>query len=387
MSANASLPFVPLRDYNWSLSHFSTLPFNPVVYTLLSSFFAISLWLVLDLLIQIHLTFKKYGGTYYFCILLTTLGIAMHSIAFTLKLFVPGVEGVAVGEVGKNVGTTALAKIGWVLNTTGFSMVLWSRLGLVVGSRRVLRGVLVGILIDGVVLHIPIIIFSFGLSTPSATKWLPYMSHMELIQIVGFTLQDFALSTFYTYTSARLLNVRYTRQRRNLFVALLFAQGFGLVADCVMVVLDYEDMFMLKASLHPFIYAVKLKIEFLVLNQLGAVVGAKGEDFVEWAGKSRIGHENRVDVVWPSKFGTKERAGGEEVGECLRCRVLRKRGSAGTESSVATSENSSSPLNATSLGLLHEEPLGSLEIGQAVHLDSKDRALEDLERQYLGQYR
>jgi hypothetical protein len=39
-----------------------------------------------------------------------------------------------------------------------------------------------------------------------------------------------------------------------------------------MAVLDYMDMFTLKASLHPFIYAVKLKIEFIMLDQLLSLV-------------------------------------------------------------------------------------------------------------------
>lgn len=36
-----------------------------------------------------------------------------------------------------------------------------------------------------------------------------------------------------------------------------------------MVTLDFKDMFTLKASLHPVFYAVKLKIEFLVVEVAG----------------------------------------------------------------------------------------------------------------------
>ncbi|KAE9980786.1 hypothetical protein EG328_012034 [Venturia inaequalis] len=236
MSTNTtSLPFVALSKYNWSLSHFTTLPYNPLVYSLLSSFFAISLYLTLDLLIQIHLKFKKYTGLYYFSILATTVGIGMHAIAFILKLFVPGMADDGLNSLAANLASTAVAKIGWVLNTTGFSMVLWSRLGLVIRDGRIRTWTLCIIILDAILLHTPIIVFSFGLSTPSAREWLPYMSHMERIQIIGFTLQDLALSTFYTISSARLLDIRYTKQRRNLFIALAFAQLFGLVADSVMV--------------------------------------------------------------------------------------------------------------------------------------------------------
>lgn len=393
MSTDTTLPFVPLEKYNWSLSHFSTLPYNPIVYALLSSFFAISLWLVLDLLIQIHLKFKKYTGLYYWCILLTTLGIGMHAIAFILKLFVAKFSLDARGlsgnqNIGRSLGTTALAKAGWVLNTSGFSMVLWSRLSLVVQDRRVLRATLIVIIANALLLHTPIIVFSFGLSSSRPTSWLVPMSRMERIQVIGFTLQDLFLSTFYTVTSARLLNIRFTTQRRNLFIALVFAQVFGFVADGVMVVLDWKDMFTLKASLHPFIYAVKLKIEFLVLNQLGAVVGSRGEGFVEWAEEVGAAAEkmNGGDPVWP---GQKEEFEEKEDDACLRCQVLnnkRKKWSAGTESLMTASVNSSSPRTVSLTAPLRRESLGSLDIGQA-HPEIRDRGLEDLERQYLGQYR
>ncbi|KAF2434336.1 hypothetical protein EJ08DRAFT_562686, partial [Tothia fuscella] len=202
-------------------------------------------------------------GLYYISILVTTAGIAFHSIASILHLFV---------QMEDKIGTTFLAKVGWIMNVTGFSMVLYSRLNLVVQDHSVLRIALAVIIVDAVLLHTPIVVFSFGLSTPSYKIWIPYMAYMERIQIVGFTLQDLIFSSVYTWASYKLLSGGYSLRRRNLFIALLFAQTFGFVSDMAMIILDYEDMFTLKASLHPFIYAIKIKIEFLVLNQLSSLV-------------------------------------------------------------------------------------------------------------------
>ncbi|TID13239.1 hypothetical protein E2P81_ATG10091 [Venturia nashicola] len=376
--SNTTLPLIPLSNYNWSLTHFTTLPPNFLVYSLLSSFFAISIYLTLDLLVQIHLQFKKYSGSYYYSILGTTVGIGIHAIAFILKLFVPGMAGGGDdgSSMGKTISTTLLAKTGWILNTTGFSLVLWSRLGLISPSPRLRTWTLLIIILNAILLHTPITVFSFALSTPSAQKWIPYMSHMERIQILGFTLQDVFLSTFYTVASAKLLNVRYTRQRRGLFIALAFAQAFGLVADLVMVVLDFEDMFTLKASLHPFIYAVKLKIEFLVLNRLGAVVGVQGGGFV-----GVVGDGDEVAwpcVVRPSRGGFAEKA----AGVCLRCEVLGERGGWGTDKSMTLSQGSLSPMTVGSSKCSLRSPDHS-----RVQLRIDDEGLQDLERQYLGQYR
>ncbi|KAE9990371.1 hypothetical protein EG327_001509 [Venturia inaequalis] len=388
MSTNTtSLPFVALSKYNWSLSHFTTLPYNPLVYSLLSSFFAISLYLTLDLLIQIHLKFKKYTGLYYFSILATTVGIGMHAIAFILKLFVPGMADDGLNSLAANLASTAVAKIGWVLNTTGFSMVLWSRLGLVIRDGRIRTWTLCIIILDAILLHTPIIVFSFGLSTPSAREWLPYMSHMERIQIIGFTLQDLALSTFYTISSARLLDIRYTKQRRNLFIALAFAQLFGLVADSVMVALDFVDMFTLKACLHPLIYAVKMKIEFLVLNLLAAVVGGGMDGSVAWAGDGgTFTGGGRDDVTWPSSAVEAKGSShirGDGMGGCLRCSTVlggQNRESARTEKSLLSmSEDSSTQL---SLGSLESE-VGVFGLVEGI---ARDGDLEDLERRYLGRY-
>lgn len=160
-------------------------------------------------------------------------------------------------------------------------------------------------------------------------------------------------------------------------MALAFAQGFGFLADLVMVVLDFWDMFILKACLHPFIYALKLKIEFLVLNRLGEVVSTRGDDLVEWVGETEREGGNGVDVAWPSKGGFKE----VNASVCLSCEVLRKGESLGTDSSFVINEDSLSPLTLGS----SKNSLGSLDSQVAVVYE--DEGLQDLERQYLGPYK
>lgn len=40
----------------------------------------------------------------------------------------------------------------------------------------------------------------------------------------------------------------------------------------MLTVFDYTDRFTLKCTIHPFIYSIKLKLEFIVLNQLQTLV-------------------------------------------------------------------------------------------------------------------
>lgn len=254
---------MPLHSFDWSLAHFGVLPWNPTVFCLISSFFAVALWLSVELMVQVWFTFKRHRTLYYWSMLITTFGIICHTIAFILKLFVP---------MEDQYGSTVLAKIGWVSNTTGFSVVLYSRLHLVLHDSCIPLIVLTFIIVDAILFHTPIVIFAFALDGPNAARWVAPMAIAERVMIVAFTIQETLISSIYTYATAQLLKSGYSVQLRNVLVLLVLAQLAVFSSDMVMVVVDYLDMFTLKASMHPFIYAVKLKIEFVVLNQLRGLV-------------------------------------------------------------------------------------------------------------------
>jgi len=55
-------------------------------------------------------------------------------------------------------------------------------------------------------------------------------------------------------------------------VLLICAQIIAILFDAALITVAWENMFTLKVAIHPFIYAVKLKMEFLVLNQLLALI-------------------------------------------------------------------------------------------------------------------
>jgi hypothetical protein len=69
-AAMDNITFIPLSSYNWDISHFNTLPWNPTVFCFTASFFAIAMWPVLDLAVLVFVTFKKYNGIYFWSILI-----------------------------------------------------------------------------------------------------------------------------------------------------------------------------------------------------------------------------------------------------------------------------------------------------------------------------
>jgi hypothetical protein len=79
----ADVHFVPLSSYNWSLGNFDSLQWNPTVFCLVASFFAVSLWLALELSVQVYCTFKRHTGLYFWSILVVACGIALRKFPLT----------------------------------------------------------------------------------------------------------------------------------------------------------------------------------------------------------------------------------------------------------------------------------------------------------------
>jgi hypothetical protein len=253
----ADMHFVPLSSYNWSLGNFDFLQWNPTVYCLVASFFAVSLWLALELTVQVYTTFKRRTGLYFWSILIVACGIAFHTIGLLLKLLVPEANVIFA---------TVLAKVGWVMDTTGFAVVLYSRLHLVVQSQKTLRLVLAMIIVNAILFHTPIIVFLMGLSIHK--DWDPYVTPFEYTQVVGFSIQETIISYIYILKTIKFLKSGYSTQLRKVTTMLITVQVLVVLMDIALLVIDCIGMFTLKAVLHPFAYGIKLKIEFAVLNLL-----------------------------------------------------------------------------------------------------------------------
>ena len=95
---------------------------------------------------------------------------------------------------------------------------------------------------------------------------------MEKIQVVGFSIQETIISLLYIYHASTFLKDVYTRQTHRVMQLLIFAQLLAILFDICLITVDCNNMFTLKVIIHPFAYAIKLKMEFVVLNQLLALI-------------------------------------------------------------------------------------------------------------------
>lgn len=159
---------------------------------------------------------------------------------------------------------------------TGQAFVLYSRLYLVIGTTRVLHLIFAMIIINAIWLHTPTMILQWGSNDPNPnvyTRFAPSYNIMERIQLVGFSIQEFIISTVYIVATARLLRSEYQDRGRRALTELIIVNAICIAMDIILVGLEFSDNYVGETSVKPLIYAIKLRLEFIVYKQLIAFAG------------------------------------------------------------------------------------------------------------------
>lgn len=158
----------------------TTLP----VEMILSAFAGITWYVCIELNVRIFKVFRRYRGLYFWSILLSSWGTFFEAIFALIKFF---------QVVQNNFITGAFVLIFWCLMVSGQSLVLYSRLHLVVQNGRKIKWVLYMIIFNAIVLHIPIIVLAFLVSGVSLSVY-PSESYQRL-------------TTFFFFWVVKLLHV------------------------------------------------------------------------------------------------------------------------------------------------------------------------------------
>jgi hypothetical protein len=216
-----------------------------------------------ELNISVYMTFKVKRGLYYWSVLASIQGVMLHTLAFVLTLY---------SVIDLYTVSATLITIGWYLMVTGQSLVLYSRLHLVVKDKRIVRGVLAMIIWNAVTLHIPTTVLTYGSNSPSHTRFFPGFHIMEKIQMTIFCIQEFIISGLYIWGTLRFLRPAYRRHIRSVMIQLFWINVLIIIMDVAMLTMEYLENYSLQVIMKSFIYSVKLKLEFAVLNQLMRLV-------------------------------------------------------------------------------------------------------------------
>lgn len=258
-----------------------------------TAFSAITLYNSIELIILCLATFKRYQGVYFWSLLITSCSLIVNTLGFILLFFVNVTAYVSV----------TIVLIGWYCMITGHSIVLWSRLHLVLHQPRVLRAILYLIITNAIVMQIPTTVLLYGAVSPAVQEtFTKGYNIIERIQLVVFCLQESLLSGLYIWETAKMLYLRPQRAHRLILLQLLAINIVILGLDIVVVVFQYSGLFSLQVVFKPVAYSIKLRLEYAILGRLVVfATGAQGsmssgrsltEDGRSWPGMVDVGDES-----------------------------------------------------------------------------------------------
>ncbi|PNP59905.1 hypothetical protein FNYG_14767 [Fusarium nygamai] len=193
--------------------------------------------------------------------LTATVGIVLHSIVVLLRYY----------SLGPNFPLAVLTCVGWYAMVTGQSVVLYSRLHLIIANRAKTRWILVMIVTNFCILHIPVTVLFLGSNTRNSDRFLPAFEIYERIQLAGFSIQESVISGLYIWEAAHGLQPIFAVRRateRKVIRHLIMVNILVVLLDISLLLTQYLDHFQIQTTYKPVVYSIKLKMEFVVLNRL-----------------------------------------------------------------------------------------------------------------------
>jgi hypothetical protein len=259
------------------------------VRTLMIVFTSIALYNCIELFILLFLTFSRYRGLYFWTLLLSVvLGVIPHAIGHLLMFF-----SLAPAWLSLTIST-----IGFYVMVPGQSLVLYSRLHLVVNSNKVLRFVLWLIIIDAIILLIPTTVLTFLTAYIGTKPMIRGYNVMERMQLAWFCAQEIVISGIYIVETVKLLRMMPDKDRRRsrIMYELLTINFVIILLDICLLLVEYIGFYSLQTTLKGMVYSVKLKLEFGVLGKLVDLVQSHRSQ------PTSLEHEEYPGFVDPSQI-------------------------------------------------------------------------------------
>lgn len=233
---------------------------------IIAGFFAVAIYNVVEIIVLIFVTFKRRTGLYFWSLLIASWGIVLHAIGFLLKFF----------RLCRNdYVNIVIITAGGVPMVIGQSVVLYSRLHLVVQDRRRIRWVLVMIIMGFFLFTVPPTILNFGSNSPNPAPYLEPFAIYEKIMLFGFCTQECIISGLYiweTWKMLQLIKATCGKDVRRIWKHLIYVNVFVILMDFALIGIEFGGQYDIETTYKSAMYSVKLKLEFAVLNQLRSLV-------------------------------------------------------------------------------------------------------------------
>ena len=270
---------MPSKYSPYSVEEAQPPKFQPHEEQAASAFAGMALLLVVEVNVEILRLFKVRKGLYFWSMWIAILGCGIDSIGVILKFL--SQDTTRIWPL-----YTLFLLSGWSLYAVLQLIILYSRLHLVNQSHKIQRFVLILTLatIPAFVIPTWIVVWPAYDPDPEVThRWSPPDAIVERITQLGFTMVECIISGIYIYSLLQLLKYKSTVRQRRVFYDLIYVNIITVAFDVITVVLVYLNQLGISHPVQAFSYALKLRLEFVVLNQLMAVAarGIRRETFEE----------------------------------------------------------------------------------------------------------
>lgn len=315
----------------------------------MAAFLAIALYNAIEVMFLVFAVFKQRSGLYFWSFTVATFGIIPHAVGFVLKFF---------QVTTLDLLSSAIIGVGWACMVIGQSVVLYSRLHLVVRDKARIRWVLYMIIFNGIVLGIPLFVLAMGANSKHSARFLPGFLVYDKIQIVIISVQETIISMIYIYETVLLLGGEGSKAPgplKKLLRHLILVNVVVLIFDVTLLAVQFSGHYEIQTTYKTAIYSVKLKIEFSVLNRLVSIV--KHKDLL--SNRRTLGSNTLSFYKWTGSNKARLGTHANKTGAFTRMDELSLKDHSGKEPSVKTYEASVDHVNITSL----EDGTNDLESG------------------------
>ncbi|KAJ5675728.1 hypothetical protein N7462_008625 [Penicillium macrosclerotiorum] len=225
----------------------------------IATFVGVAWYNVIELIVLIFLTFKRYHGPYFWSMLIASVGILPYSVGYLIKFF---------GLTSATWVPITLLTVGWWAMVTGQSFVLYSRLHLVFENLQVLRMVKIMIITNIFLFHVPTTVLTYAANFSESRTAIAGYDVMEKLQLTGFCVQEVIISSLYMWETNRMLQLHPDRGSRKTILQLLAVNVSCILMDIALMVIEFMNFYIYQTTLKATLYSVKLKLEIAVLGKL-----------------------------------------------------------------------------------------------------------------------
>lgn len=203
--------------------------------------------------------FRQWRSLLFISLVVSSTGVMPYFIGFLIEYF----------QAGPFWAAMLLSSIGWICLVTGQSVVLYSRLGLILTSQRILKYVKWMIILDAIIFHVSTTVVQYGKTYGDERQnFSQALYYIEKIQMTGFCVQEFIISGIYLWKTVDLLRVIQKKGTRKVMIELLVINVIIVLGDVALLVLEYCGERVMERTWKGFVYSFKLKLEFAILSKL-----------------------------------------------------------------------------------------------------------------------